>query len=209
MLTERQRLARDLHDTLTQGVAGLLMQLEAASAYFSKGQTERTHEIVLSTMSRARTVLTETRYVLQDLRADHPRSEDLAEMAQEEIDRFTNHTGIPCEASLNALAATPDMQSGHILRAISEGLANVAQHAQAHQVWINVHECATWLEIEVRDDGIGFDPATVATRPGHYGLAGLRERVRLMGGQLTILSSPGQGTQIIITVPINDARKCA
>lgn len=209
MVTERQRLARELHDTLTQGIAGLIMQLEAVNAYFSKGQVDRAHEIVLSTMTRARTVLTETRYVLQDLRADSPRSDDLAEMVQEEIDCFTSTTGIPCEASLSALAATPDAQSGHVLRAISEGLANIARHAQAHQVWICTREREDVLEIEVRDDGIGFDPATVATHPGHYGLAGLRERVRLIGGHLTILSSPGQGTQIAIAVPINDARRCA
>lgn len=209
MVTERQRLARELHDTLTQGIAGLIMQLEAVNAYFSKGQADRAHEIVLSTMTRARTVLTETRYVLQDLRADSPRSDDLAEMVQEEIDCFTSNTGIPCEASLSALTATPDAQSGHVLRAISEGLANIARHAQAHQVWICTREREDVLEIEVRDDGIGFDPATVATRPGHYGLAGLRERVRLIGGQLAILSSPGQGTRISISVPINDARRCA
>lgn len=209
MVTERQRLARELHDTLTQGIAGLLMQLEAANSYFGKGQADRAHEIVLSTMARTRTVLTETRYVLQDLRAESPRSDDLAEMVQEEIDHFTNNTGIPCEASLSALAATPDAQSGHVLRAISEGLANIARHAQANQVWICTREQEEVLEIEVCDDGIGFDPATVAMRPGHYGLAGLRERVRLIGGQLAILSSPGQGTRISISVPINDARRYA
>jgi NarL family two-component system sensor histidine kinase YdfH len=209
MITERQRLARELHDTLTQGVAGLIMQLEAAHSYFGKGQVDRAHEIVLSAITRARTVLTETRYVLQDLRADSTRSEDLIEMVQEEIDRFTDNTGIPCQASLNALTATPTAQSGHVLRAISEVLANVARHAQANQVWICIREREAWLEIEIRDDGIGFDPATVAARPGHYGLAGLRERVRLIGGQLDIMSSPGQGSCISISVPISNSRRCA
>lgn len=209
MITERQRLARELHDTLTQGVAGLLMQLEAANAYLGKGQTERGQEIILASMMRARTVLTETRYVLQDLRADTPRSDDLVEMVQEEIDHFTERTGIPCEAALNALAATPDTQGGHIVRIIAEGLANVARHAQAQQVWVCTNEQEAVLTIEVRDDGIGFDPLVAPARPGHYGLAGLRERVRLIGGHLDVLSSPGGGTSLHVRVPLNDARRCA
>ncbi len=207
MLTERQRLARELHDTLSQGLVGLVMQLEAANLYFVKDQSVQAHEIVVSAMNRARTVLTETRYMLHDLRADRPRPDDLPDMVQEEIEHFMNDTGIPCIAELRALLNTPEVHCSHVLRAISEGLANVARHAQAQRVWVCTTYREQMLDIEVRDDGIGFDPVTVVTCPGHYGLRGLRERVHLVGGRLDILSSPGDGTIIRVGVPVGkDAR---
>lgn len=208
MLTERQRLARELHDTLTQGIAGLVMQLEAVNSYLGKSQPERAQEIVLSATTRARTVFTETRYVLQDLRADHPRPDDLPEMVQEEIERFTTSTSIPCETEIDALAQTPDAYCGHVLRAISEGLSNIARHAHAHHASIRASANLEELTIEMCDDGVGFDPQTATTCPGHYGLVGLRERVHLIGGVLDIKSRPGTGTRIHICLPVTE-RRCA
>ena len=210
MLTERQRLARELHDTVSQGLVGLVMQLEAANSYAGKGQSAQAREIVVSAMNRARTVLTETRYVLHDLRADRLRPDDLPEMVQEEIDHFMNDTGIPCVAELEALSNTPEVHCNHVLRAISEGLANVAHHAQAQKVWVCTVAHEQKMDIEVRDDGIGFDPGIIVNCPGHYGLRGLHERVRLIGGRLDILSSPGKGTTIRVSVPVgDDVRSCA
>lgn len=209
VFTERQRLARELHDTLTQGVAGLVMQLEAASTYFGKGQSKHAHEIVLSATTRARTVLTETRYVLQDLRADSPRPDDLPEMVQEEIERFTISTGISCVSEIDALARTPDTYCGHVLRTVSEGLSNIARHAQAQHASVRAISHGQHLDIEVSDDGVGFDPEAIVALPGHYGLVGLRERVNLIGGEFVIKSLPGQGTRIRVCVPTGESRICA
>jgi len=206
MLTERQRLARELHDTLTQGVAGLVMQLEAVSSYIGKSQLERAQEVAQSAITRARTVLTETRYVLQDLRADHPRPDDLPEMIQEEIERFTTSTNIPCEAEIDALAHTPDAYCGQVLRAISEGLSNIARHARAHHASVRAIARQEELVIEICDDGVGFDPQRATTCPGHYGLVGLRERVHLIGGVFDIESWPGRGTHISICLPVPETR---
>jgi two-component system, NarL family, sensor histidine kinase YdfH len=201
MFTERQRIARELHDTLSQGLTGLVMQLDAARSYFVKDQHAQGQEIVMQAMTRARTVLTETRYVLHDLRTDKARPDDLPEMVQEEIDRFIRATGIPCDAELDALVNTPVAHCTHVLRVVTEGLTNIARHARAHQVWIRVIPGEQRLEIEVADDGVGFDPKTVAPSSGHYGLIGLHERARLIGGQLTIISSPGKGTTLRVRVP--------
>ncbi|MBE3568244.1 MAG: hypothetical protein IMW90_21205 [Thermogemmatispora sp.] len=209
MLTERQRLARELHDTLTQGVAGLVMQLEAVNSYLGKKQPRRAQEVVQSAIAQARTVLTETRYVLQDLRADHPRPDDLPEMVLEEVERFTTSTGIPCETELEALAQTPDTCCGQVLRAITEGLSNIARHAHAHHAGIRATANQKELLIEIEDDGVGFDPQRATISPGHYGLVGLRERVHLIGGALDIKSSPGTGTRISILLPVSDRSKCA
>jgi len=84
---------------------------------------------------------------------------------------------------------------------VSEGLNNVAQHAHARQAWVRVADGDGALDVQVRDDGIGFDPASVAEQSGHYGLLGLRERARLAGGNLEILSAPGEGTTLHLHLP--------
>lgn len=86
-------------------------------------------------------------------------------------------------------------------RAISESLTNIAHHAQAQHVRICTSVDSALLTIVIHDDGIGFDPAEVSDQVGHYGLLGLRERARLMGGELMITSSPGAGTSIQIQFP--------
>lgn len=83
---------------------------------------------------------------------------------------------------------------------ISEGLLNVARHAQASQVWICVAQQDQGLTIEVRDNGLGFDPAALP-QSGHYGLLGLRERARLLGGQFALLTAPGEGTTLRFLLP--------
>jgi NarL family two-component system sensor histidine kinase YdfH len=185
------------------------MQLEAVNSYLGKSQPGRAQEVAQSAITHARTVLTETRYVLQDLRADHPRPDDLPEMIQEEIERFTSSTGLPCEAETDALAQTPDAYCGHVLRTVSEGLNNIARHAQAHHASVRAIARQEELVIEICDDGVGFDPRRATTCLGHYGLLGLRERVNLIGGRLDIESGPGKGTHISICLPVTQMRSCA
>jgi two-component system, NarL family, sensor histidine kinase YdfH len=203
LLTERQRIAREIHDTLSQGLTALVMQLDAAHSYFLKGHAAQGQEVVMQAMTRARTVLTETRYVLHDVRTDTPRPDDLPEMVQEEIDRFMTATGIPCDAELDGLVNTPAVHCTHVLRVVTEGLTNIACHAKARHVWVRAIPGEQRLEIEIADDGVGFDP-TAAPSVGHYGLMGLHERARLIGGQLAIRSSPGKGTTLRVGVPGGD-----
>ncbi len=86
---------------------------------------------------------------------------------------------------------------------IGEGLTNIARHAQARQVWITASRTHELLHLELRDDGIGLDPAAVAGQPGHYGLLGLRERARLLHGNLEIQSAPGAGTRVCFAFPLS------
>jgi signal transduction histidine kinase len=88
-----------------------------------------------------------------------------------------------------------------ILRTVGEGLANIARHAQARQVWVTLRQEGQGITLVVRDDGIGFDPA--ATRGnGHYGLIGLAERAQLAGGALNIASAPGAGATLTLRLPL-------
>jgi NarL family two-component system sensor histidine kinase YdfH len=136
---------------------------------------------------------------------DTEHESNLVFTVQEEVEHFTETTGIACNVAIEALSSTPPALRTHVLRMISEGLTNVARHAQAQHVWVSAthknSDAGRRLLIEVRDDGNGFDPEVVATQVGHYGLIGLRERARLTGGKLEIRSKPGMGTTLQLRIP--------
>lgn len=198
---ERQRLARELHDTLAQGLAGLTMQLDAVDALLTEDNAREAQEVVQQAMVRSRATLVDARKAIDDLRSARAEELDCCEAVQKELLHFTTATGITCQADLAALAMIAPAFHEHVLRVVSEGLGNVARHAQAHQVWVRAFQEESMLTIEMRDDGIGFDPSHEATRPGHYGLLGLRERARLVGGRLEIESTSGRGTTLRFTLP--------
>jgi NarL family two-component system sensor histidine kinase YdfH len=200
-LTERQRLARELHDTLAQDLAGLIRQLEVADAQQSRQHYQRAQEIIRQATLRARSALVEARLAIHDLRIETMSAGGFSEAVQQEIGHFTETTGIRCETDLDALLDIPPHFREPALRMFTEGLHNVMRHAQAHQVWVRIVRHACMLTLEVRDDGVGFEPAAAITQTGHYGLIGLRERARLFGGTLEVSSAPGAGTTIQFRLP--------
>lgn len=199
---ERQRLARELHDTLAQGLAGVVMQIQAANSHLAQERYPLAQEIMQQTVVAARQTLASARSAIDDLRATTLYPENLPESIEEEVRRFTATTGISCETSgLILLAKLPAPLGEQALRTISEGLTNVAKHADATHVWVGVTEENGICTIEVQDDGIGFDPTVIATQAGHYGLIGLEERARLVEGCFAIVSAPGRGTTVRLAVP--------
>ena len=199
LTTERQRMARELHDTLAQGVAGLVLQLEAVKAHLQEGNGERAADIVGGALVRARGTLGESRAAIDDLRT-YPQN--LAEAIQQKGERFTQATGIPCEISIDLGNCQVGGEVGnHLQQLIGEGLSNVARHAEAGQVAVAVWAENGRLTVTIRDDGKGFDTAQ-AIGSGHYGVLGMRERARLMAGALKIESSLGGGSLICLTLPL-------
>ena len=184
---ERQRMARELHDTLAQGVAGLVLQLEAVKAHLASNRIERASTIVEQSITRARSTLAESRAVIDDLRA---APANLTEAVREKMDRFTQATGIACELeiSVNKNQLSPET-TNHALKILSESLTNIARHAQATQVHVKWMLQDQNLELEVRDNGKGFDVNQKSN--GSYGLVGMHERARLTGGMLSIESNNG------------------
>jgi len=197
---ERQRMARELHDTLSQGLAGLILQLEAADAHLTKERSERAQEIIAQTMEQARATLADARRAIGDLRSSVDSVPGLEQALEAEVKRFENATGLPCELDilLKGELPQPIVETG--LRIVSEALTNIARHAQAAQAWVRVKETETQLRLEIHDDGGGFDPEAVEA--GHYGLLGMRERARLAGGGLDVSSEQGQGTEIRVWLPL-------
>src|SRR5262249_27072225 len=137
--------------------------------------------IVQEAAQSARTALTEARSTIEDLRMSTGEVACPGAMLTE-IEHFQATTGIACEYDFAALTGLPEAASEQILRVVREGLANVARHAQAHHVWLQATNNRDGVSIEIGDDGVGFEPSSVVGRGGHYGLLGLRERARLLGG---------------------------
>jgi NarL family two-component system sensor histidine kinase YdfH len=127
-------------------------------------------------------------------------------LLQEEMNRFMARTAIACEIDIEGLTLTPEPYCEHILRFITEALTNIERHAHASHAWITARHRSDALSIEVRDDGVGFDPATIDPHRleiGHYGLLGMRERARLAEGRLEVVSAPNKGTTPRLQLPLS------
>ena len=198
---ERQRLARELHDTQAQGLTGLILQLEAIAMHLEHQRYERSREIVERATTRARATLSNVRYAIDDLRAAGVSPSDLSEAVQEEIDRCITATDLHYEVDLAALEMVPAPLCEYALRAITEGITNITRHAQASQAWICTRTSGNMVVVEVRDNGKGFDPGSAARLIGHYGLLGLRERALLAHGSFDVFSTPGTGTILRFCLP--------
>jgi NarL family two-component system sensor histidine kinase YdfH len=197
---ERQRMARELHDTLSQGLAGIILQLEAATAHLGQKHPDKVGAILGQAITHARSTLDEARRAIGDLRAEEPHDLDLA--VREEVDRFTAITGIPCELDMRSLDDLPEPVREHAARSVAEGLSNVARHASAKHAAVKIGVSDGFLMLEIMDDGKGFNPENAIGRPGHYGLLGMRERARLAGGSMEIKSAVDKGTTLHLSLPV-------
>lgn len=194
---ERQRMARDLHDTLAQGVAGIILQLEAAKPHLAVSDGEKVQQIMDRTLQRARATLQEARSVIADLRV----VTSLQKRVNEKIEQFQHVTTISCEFTHQDLDCDDLRINEIVLYTLAEGLANIAQHAYASRVTVSIIQSNRALTLQIRDNGCGFDTRK-AIPPGHYGLLGMRERIQLIGGQFSLKSTPGQGTCIQVQLPL-------
>ncbi|MFP7494720.1 sensor histidine kinase [Terribacillus saccharophilus] len=198
---ERQRMARDLHDTLAQGIAGIKMQLEAINAHLTNGNYERAQQITHLAIEGAGTVLADSRLVIDDLRL-HEESTDLEYILRDNIQQFTTATGISCHLDFAIVHSVSPKVTEHCSRIVSECLLNVARYAKATEVTvIATAKHGKDIYLEVSDNGIGFQVDQVLHKQGHYGLIGMKERVRILGGRITIDSQIGQGTKIAVSIP--------
>ena len=186
---ERQRMARELHDTLAQGVAGLVLQLEAVKAHLASNRSERAAEIVEQSITRARSTLAESRAAIDNLRAV---PSNVTDVVCEKVETFKQSTGVACDLDISVT----ENQLGteiidHAMNILSESLTNISRHAQASKVKVEFFIQNKTLQLEVRDNGKGFN--VKQETKGHYGLVGMHERARLTGGMLSI-ESDANGT---------------
>ncbi len=201
LTAERQRMARELHDTLAQGLAGMVLQLEAVSTHIQQNNSARAQEILHRAMAQSRTTLAEARQVIDDLRSGEHPQQTLGEKLLAEADRFEKIAHIPCERLVRCAHPLPPEDDMHVVRIAAEAFTNIRKHAHAQQVWLRLVETPTGCTLEIEDDGRGFNPQEALGQDGHYGLLGIQERANLLQAALTITSQPGEGTQLRIEIP--------
>ncbi|MBL6010410.1 sensor histidine kinase [Bacillus halotolerans] len=195
---ERQRMARDLHDTLAQGLVSLNMQLDAINVHISKGNTDRAKEIIQQSMNRVKSTLADARSAIDNLRSKSEEIDSLKERITLQMDHFKDATGLSCFLDYR-LTQLPDVRTAeNCYYIIGECLTNAAKHAEAETIWLSIWDEKGNLHLTVRDNGKGFDVEKGRKKRGHYGLLGIQERVRAMKGQFNIKSEKSIGTQIEI-----------
>jgi signal transduction histidine kinase len=201
-LAERQRLARDIHDTLAQGFVSIVLQLQAAESELPE-EAEAARRHLERARRTARDNLAEARRLVWDLRPAPLRAASLGDALGRLADRLAEETGIAATATVTG---TPRPLSAEaevtLLRVTQEALANVARHAAADRVALTLSYMDGEAALDVRDDGVGFalGPGGAGSNGG-LGLPGMRERVEALGGRLAVESAPGRGTTIAVTVP--------
>jgi signal transduction histidine kinase len=205
-LAERERLARELHDTVAQGFTSVVTQLESAEQALEEPADEKAvvhaREHVAKARRSARDSLAEIRQSVRALRPDLLSSATLGEALDRTVRQWSSDTGVPAELRTTGepMSLTPDVELT-LLRAVQEALANVARHASASRVVVSLSYLGDTVTLDVDDDGNGFAGKPRPSAEGGYGLIGMRERVAAVGGELTIESAAGQGTTVGVSVP--------
>lgn len=206
ILQERIRLAREIHDGLAQTLGFLKLKISQLRAYLEQGELERAsqttqllHEAISDAYIEARHAIDQLRISIYDAA--------LAELLQETLDEFRESSGIPTECTLEP----PDLRlpveiNAQLVRIVQESLSNIRKHAHAHQVQVQTFIKNDWLILEVRDDGVGFQPDEVS-RHSQYGLRGMQERAEMIGAELQIISQPNQGATVQVRLPLSQLER--
>jgi len=200
---ERGRLAGEIHDTLAQGFAGILTQLEAARRAHADPAVWSRHVELADALARSN--LTEARRSVRALRPEQLERASLAEALAELARDWSRRAQIPADVvTTGELVHAPAETETAVFRIAQEALANVARHAGASRARITLSYLLEVLLLDVADDGAGFRPEA-GPPPGRYGVTGMRRRAEAAGGSLSIESTPGAGTTVNATFPLPPA----
>ncbi|MCL4264926.1 MAG: GAF domain-containing sensor histidine kinase [Anaerolineae bacterium] len=196
-LEERNRLAREIHDTLAQGLTAVSLQLESADALLEAGmEPAKVRQVVQHALALTRANLEEARRSVMDLRAAPLEEQSLVEA----LAALAEQTAVPVDLLVQGGARPlPRRLETGLYRLAQEALQNVSRHAQAHRAVVKLLFMPDAVKLVVADDGVGFDPTAVP--PDRFGLIGMNERVRLLNGRFHLQSAPGEGTHIEVSLP--------
>lgn len=200
-INERNRIAREIHDTLAQGLAGIIIQLQAAEAWLDR-EPERSQQALGNATELARSSLQEARRSVWDLRPELLQKGSLAEALREEMVRTQERTGVKTSVRLRGLRqltlSAPTEVS--IFRIVQEAVANSLHHGRPSRLVVEVARDDGRLRVTVTDDGCGFNPARPG-RAGAFGITSMQERASSCGGSVAVQSAPGKGTTVVLELP--------
>jgi signal transduction histidine kinase len=198
-LEERQRLARELHDSVSQAIYAIGLNTRAAQKLMAI-DPERVSHLLGDVLALAETGLAEMRSLIFELRPESLETEGLVGALEKQAAAVQARHRLHVDTTLGDEPDLPQATKEALYRLAQEALHNVAKHARAQVVKLELESSAHELVLRISDDGSGFDPS--ASYPGHLGLRSMRERTAAVGAQLAIDSTPGGGTLICVTLPL-------
>ncbi len=202
ILDERQRLGRELHDSVTQSLYGISLYAQAAAGKISSNQIDQARQYLEDIQNTAQESLADMRLLIYELRPPILDREGLISALQSRLISVEDRAGIKSSIKNNLTnRLSPDIEEG-LYQIAREALNNTIKHAHAKNVLINIQQGPSIISMQISDDGTGFDPET-AIREGCLGLSAIQERARSQGWQFHIESSPGNGTRITVEIGLS------
>ncbi len=202
VLSERNRLAREMHDTLIQGCVSVSALLEA---HLSLGHedADAKQDLMSCARSQLRTTIDEARDAVWNLRQAPPPVASLAPLLRKMTHEVSREFGVPVECSISGKPFEFQQETIHeLLMVVREAIYNAVRHGRPNHVKLDIDFDQDDCRVRVMDDGSGFDPQEVSSLPvGHYGLIGMKERVQRMGGSMVLNSRSGAGTEVTVQIP--------
>ena len=204
VLEERNRMAREIHDTLAQGFTGIVIQLEAGEQAMDRDVSELRGHVSMA-KSLARECLAEARRSVWNLLPEALEENPLDVIIEAEVERFNGTSS--ANASFTLLGARrqlPAVAQAALMRICQESLINIGKYADASEVKVTLDFALDTVTLTVEDDGAGFDPDAVRIEVGRggFGLIGMRQRARLLRGDVSVTSAPGKGAKVEARIPI-------
>jgi signal transduction histidine kinase len=201
VVEERQRLARELHDSVTQALYGMTLYSKAAAGQLSLGHTDRVAEHLRELQNTSQEALAEMRLLIYELRPPVLEEEGLVAVLQARLRAVEGRAGVKTEFKAELEDRLPPQVEEGLYRIAQEALNNALRHAHARNITVYIGHASheETVSLEVADDGVGFDP-TAAREMGGLGLSAMEERAMKLGGRLTVKSGLGEGTRVLVEV---------
>src|SRR5213593_1525846 len=202
--SERNRIARDLHDGPVQGVSAASLSLEAVLLMLKAGDDEEGMEVLTKVRQELAEEADNLRRLMAGLRPPLLEERGLVPALRETVEKFGRENKLDADFAAQGVSDVPQDLETLAYRVVQEALSNAGKHAEAVRIGVAVEAVAGQLRIEVTDDGVGFDAAKAREflRMGRVGLASMRERVELANGTFMVHSTPGRGTTVVATLPL-------
>jgi len=201
VMEERERMARDLHDSVTQSLYSLTLFAEAGRRSARAGDLERARDYLARLADTAQDALKEMRLVVYELRLPALEREGLVGAIQRRLGAVERRAGVKAYLLADEMIELPACVEEGLYRIAQEALNNALKHAVATSVTVHIRVVDEHVELEVEDNGMGFDPDTIGNGGG-MGLVSMRERVEKLGGALRVVSAPGKGTKVSVSVKV-------
>jgi two-component system NarL family sensor kinase len=200
MIEERNRLAREMHDTLAQGLTAIALQIEAIDVSLeSRDDLKDIRDLVKKALALTRSNLEDARRSVLDLRAAPLEGQSLVDALATLTDEYNEHFDFDVVYAASETRSLPPYLEVGLYRIAQEALTNVARHAEARHVTLAIRMTPDTVHLSIEDDGCGFD--SDLPLEGRYGLVGINERARIMGGEMKLFSSSKEGTRVEVVVP--------